>query len=106
MGLQRTHPTHKRHYIRIPHHRQEMDHVHTFRFFHLVNIFLARHASVRCVSMEFVTGSMIALLPAVAGGVHRHFGAGQGLVELLLDQQHFHGLTAPGQAFVQAVQAP
>ncbi len=43
------------------------------------------------------------LLPAGAGGVHRDFGAGQGLVELLFDQQRFHRLAAPGQACVQAV---
>src|SRR5215470_13549655 len=46
------------------------------------------------------------LLSAVAGSIHWYFGAGQGLVELLLDEQRFHGLTAPAQAFVQAVQAP
>ena len=46
------------------------------------------------------------LLPAVAGGVHRHFSASESVVKLLLDQGGFHGFTAPSQTFVQAVKTP
>src|SRR5512144_3260690 len=46
------------------------------------------------------------LLPAIAGGVDRYLGAGEGAVELALHVRHLHGLAAAGQALVEAVEAP
>mgnify|MGYP003629764071 FL=1 len=46
------------------------------------------------------------LLAAIAGRPHRHLGARGGLVELSLDMRDFNGFTAPGQTFVETVEAP
>src|ERR1700739_730018 len=43
---------------------------------------------------------------AEAGGLHRHLRSGQRQVEALLDEGGLDPLAAPGQAFVQPVQAP